>query len=532
MKIISYRINLLEPTLVTALDGDPNSAMAFNYLPGSVLRGVVIGKYLRTKNLATDQLDATDPEARRLFFDGTTRYLNGYLLDRQHKRTLPTPQSWQRKKGEETPLYDFAVESPDPLGKEQWQSTAKPFCTLTEDHVRLVQPDHHITVHTARNRRFGRPQDPRRVRKGEDPGAVYRYDALAAEQTFAAIILCDDTDTNVLKSLLTGEVTLGGSRSSGYGRVRFENAKEEGAWREIDGSLVSDVADQLIVTLLSDALLRDGTGQFVVDPAAVTAVLSVRLGEPLHLQQAFLRGHTIGGFNRKWGVPLPQSLAVQMGSVFVYDAPSGNVAKLQELEMQGIGERRAEGFGRVAINWHTEEKWEVEGPIPPPPPSAIAIPVNTAGERIAKRMTERMLRQRLEERLVVAANAFTLSNLRSIHTAQLSRLRNVIYDELMKEVPNPQRIGEFLNSVIQRNTARKQFERARVGSECLGDWLDHTHRKTAENDWKILFGFQAQEVRKVGGMEAKLTDELRAEYVLRLIDAVLARVAKEKRKEA
>src|SRR5713101_1236047 len=107
--------------LVTALDGDPNSAVAFNYLPGSVLRGAVIGKYLRAKNLTTDQFDAADPEEQRLFFDGMTRYLNGYLLDRQYKRTLPTPQSWQHKKGEETPLYDFAVESPDPLGKEQWQ---------------------------------------------------------------------------------------------------------------------------------------------------------------------------------------------------------------------------------------------------------------------------------------------------------------------------------------------------------------------------------------------------------------------------
>ena len=49
MKVINYRIDLLEPTLVTSLQGDPNSAVAFDYLPGSVLRGILIGKYLGSK---------------------------------------------------------------------------------------------------------------------------------------------------------------------------------------------------------------------------------------------------------------------------------------------------------------------------------------------------------------------------------------------------------------------------------------------------------------------------------------------------
>jgi CRISPR-associated protein Csx10 len=531
VKVITYRITLLEPTLVTALDGDPNSAVAFNYLPGSVLRGAMIGKHLRVKNLTPDQFDAAAPEAKRLFFDGATHYLNGYLRDRQLRRSLPTPQSWQRQKGKETPFYDFAVKSPEPpLDKEQWQSAPRPFCTLTEDCVRLVHPDRHIAVHTARNRRFGRPQDPRHVRKDEDPGAVYRYDALAAGQTFDAAILCNDADTAYLISLLKGEATLGGSRSGGYGRVLFENAEETATWREVGGVPTPDVEGKLIVTLLSDALLRDNNGQFVVDPEVVTAALAARLGKPLTLKQAFLRGQAIGGFNRKWGLPLPQSPAVQMGSVFVYDAPSCEIAKLQELEAQGIGERRAEGFGRVAINWHVEEEWDVEEPIPPSSSLTVGIPVNTEGEKIAKRMAERMLRQQLEERLIAAVNRFTLNNLPS--NAQLSRLRNIIHDELMKETPNPQRVATFLSDVRQRSTARKQFERARVNSERLSEWLERTCQKTSEDEWKMLLDVKAQDARKLGGVEATLTETIRAEFILRLIDGVLARSAKESRKEA
>jgi len=38
MKVINYRIELLEPALVTSVQGDPNSAVAFDYLPGSESR--------------------------------------------------------------------------------------------------------------------------------------------------------------------------------------------------------------------------------------------------------------------------------------------------------------------------------------------------------------------------------------------------------------------------------------------------------------------------------------------------------------
>ncbi len=89
MKVINYRVTLLEPTLVTSLQGDPNSAVAFDYLPGSVLRGVLIGKYL--EYLGSKSVDTSDSTLRRLFFDGTTRYLS--LCPGSEKRTMKTISS-------------------------------------------------------------------------------------------------------------------------------------------------------------------------------------------------------------------------------------------------------------------------------------------------------------------------------------------------------------------------------------------------------------------------------------------------------
>lgn len=550
MKVITYLLTLLEPTLVTALEGDPNEGVAFDYLPGSVLRGAVIAKYLRANNL-TD-IDAADANMKRLFLDGTTRYLNGYPLDRLGERTLPTPQSWQREKGNETDIFDFAVEILNGDEKQchdkQWQGVDKPFCSLAAQDRRqvcLVKPDRHIAVHTARTRRFGRamPEDKIDASRGDTRGAVFRYDALAPGQTFQSIILCYDNDAANLKSLLTGEAKLGGSRSGGYGQVRFEVVREEASdgWGESGGNFAADLDGKLIITLLSDTLLRDKNGQFVVDTDVVTAALSAQLGVALSPYKypneseprkwAYICGEPIGGFNRKWGLPLTQVLAIQMGSVFVYDSPTCNISKLNELEAKGIGERRAEGFGRVAVNWHTEPELRVDTTKPSAPLAKLLTP-GTDSEKLAQRMAERLLRQRLDERLVAKANANDVDITNPPSNAQLSRMRSIIHDELMKEIPNPQRVGEFLNRVRERSTARKQFEQARVGSMPLLKWLDDTLQATAESEWKTLLGFQSSDIRKVGGVQASLSDSVRVQYVLRLVYAVLARAAKERRKEA
>lgn len=537
MKVITYSITLLEPTLVTSLEGDPNESVSFDYIPGSVLRGAIIGKYLRDQERT--ELDISDPAMRRLFFDGTTRYLNGYPLDHLGRRTLPTPKSWHHEKGNEDDIYDFAVESPDD-DRKQWQSVNKPFCLLSEkdsedgkQKVRLVQPDRYIAVHTTRTRRFGRaiPAAVIDPREGDMPGAVYRYNALAAGQTFGAMILCDDNDADQLQSWLTGEVTLGGSRSGGYGRAELYDARVKTAdnWRETGDISIPEVDGRLIITFLSNTLLRDRNGQFVVDPSVVTEKLSDYLGVSLRLQQAFLRGEIIGGFSRKWGLPLPQTLSIQMGSVFVFDELDCDEGKLRELELWGIGERRAEGFGRVAVNWHTEAELELDRTSRTPLTLTVTISPGSESEELLKRMVERMLRRRLDERLVARTNEIQISNPPS--NAQLSRLRNILHDELIKEPPNPQRVLEFLNSIGQRNTARRQFERARVGTMTLLNWLEKSLQATDENVWKELFHFRATDMPGVGGVNAELTDSLRTEYLMRLIDAVLVRAIKERRKE-
>ena len=544
IRYIIYRIRLLEPVLVTALDGDPNSAVALNYLPGSVLRGLLIELYLRQRGRVTSLAD--DQAFRQLFFDGSTRFLNGYVVE-NNQRTLPTPLSWHTLKGELWPLQDFAVEPPPFDPQQQWQGVPKPFCLLTKrfesheadvddeesetltayhrDRVRLCAPEKLLQVHTNRERRSGRPR--------ADEGAVYRYESLAAEQTFEAAILWErEADTAEDRqqfadfcSLMEGEFRLGGARSAGYGQARFEGAistPEE--WHEAPRGQAEQASGKLILTLLSDALVRDEYGQFTTDRQAVGTAFAQKLGCSLSEPEVFARATLVGGFNRKWGLPLPQTLAVRMGSTYVFDDPACDESLLTALERSSFGERRAEGFGRVAVNWlRNGELKEADGPEKEP---YQAITLNDeAASRQAQMMVQRMLRQKLDA--VVLSKAGTVAIPSAPHKSQLSRLRETIREGLLRPTPSLQPLTNYLNDIQQRKAARVQFERARLDEKNWLAWLNEQAGLTAQEAWENKFWNRLNRLPAIGSVRAEITPTLRSEYLLRYLDAVIVRAIKQ-----
>src|SRR5262249_44006696 len=147
------------------------------------------------------------------------------------RRALPVPLSWHLPKEDESDLHDFAVEQP--AEDRAWQQARGTFrVPLEEGVVTLLRPEREGSIHPARNRRLGRPRPRGCVRKGEDPGAVYHYEALAGGQTFAAAVLCEDDDVAVLRPLLEVPALLGGARSGGFGRARLHSAAVHSDWVE------------------------------------------------------------------------------------------------------------------------------------------------------------------------------------------------------------------------------------------------------------------------------------------------------------
>ncbi|MCA9742056.1 hypothetical protein KC734_10980 [candidate division KSB1 bacterium] len=107
------------------------------------------------------------------------------------------------------------------------------------------------------------------------------------------------------------------------------------------------------ITLQSHLILRDALGLPVLDQ-----INGAHLGFPDDLKSikcvaANLNRVTVSGWNAAQGLPKSDTVALARGSVLGFKVDSAEekqaMAYLQQLESDGLGERRAEGFGRISV---------------------------------------------------------------------------------------------------------------------------------------------------------------------------------------
>lgn len=425
MIAVTYRVVLLEPLLATALDGDPNSAVSYAYIPGSLIRGLMAGLLLKQSD-QPEQSGNKDLHirSRPWLFDGTVRYLNAYPVVDSQNRLLPVPLSWQVEKHlaneDVLKIYDFALLPED----ERPDSTAKGvdgFTHFDGSEANRYQPARQIAIHTLRNREAGRATDIL--------GAVYRYESLAPGEVFQGAILVASMEKakDIESYLMPGIYQLGGAQTGGYGKVEIDEVRIDAYWNEYQSELADILPDdEFYITLLSDTLLRNKWG-------AIHSNLVQALPWKTKLLSSYKGFAPVGGFNRKWGLPLPQEQAIQAGSVFVLQAQEkiGRDA-LEQLIESGIGERRAEGFGRIAINWQEADDFQCTKAIPLSSSERIdREDLSEVDKTLIQRMETRRYRRDLDRILVTKLPDFQIIG--DIPNTQLSRIRIIARSALQSD---------------------------------------------------------------------------------------------------
>lgn len=555
MNVITFLLEAKQPILATSFQGDPNSDVSYPYIPGSMIRGALISRYIKRhpelpKDFLSEEInkDSTQ-EIKRLFFNGSTRYLNAYLFcEEQKKRTLPVPLAWYKDKDDELPskpgerieIYDLSQRLSN---KSSLKMLGHQFCTINEREAILYQEKRRINIHNLRDRTKGRsspikrnPDNNQVIQKGE--GAIFRYEALDIGQIFQAIILCEGSDVDTIENLLQLEdIWLGGSQSAGYGHTKIikidsykvDNDKNK-QWSEIGIQVQNRVNRQkLRVTLLSDTIVRNNCGQISADPLSVKQAIEDKLEHKLKIKiqlpkptDIFISSTVVAGFNRKWGLPLPQMTALSAGSVFVFDTQLTE-EQIKTLENEGIGERCIDGFGRIAINWLENYDdfninfLEVD--------SYSDINIEEEYHDLAAQIAENILRERLEQCLVKQVSNIRLIG--NITNTQLSRLEMAARQGLNTSTYLP--IIELLSNLTSKT--REQYRNTKVSGtqfsleEKIKIWLE----KPIGDSKSWLQNPQELTVNVAGLIrEIQPNSDLAREYTLRFIMAVAKKAKKEK----
>ena len=500
MKALRIYLTLKTSALFTGVaNGEENSSRTLPYIPGATLRGLLVGRYIETHKEIKDLME--DEAARKLFF-GSLYFLNAYpICDQASGRSLPTPASWRKQKNEAmdgADGMDFAL-----TVAEDFETPVRlPFTGVGENNFTVFSPDEQLTTHIGAEERG-------RVKKGNN--SVFQYQALAQDQSFVAVIASeDDIDLKPIIDLLEQDkdLRLGRSHSASYGLVHVDKIQTDLNWHEYEEN---EDKDRTIITLLSDALLRDENGQPTLD---LDAYLGNQLGRKISHKKAFVNSTVTGGFNRKWKLPLAQFPALSMGSVFVYDSSMLSKADLKSIETKGIGERRSEGYGRIAVNKETKDEFTLHSKDEISRIGSGNNKLSPESDALAKKMAERLLRKKLDGMLAAQAQRYEIKG--NITNHQLSRLRGVLRASIAQHGSDPSKVQHFLADL--KSIALEQYEKPRMpDGQKLKPWLDE---RLVENDGLRKLGFSDSDVPVVAGNKPDV-EALHSEYTLRFIEAVI-----------
>jgi len=559
MQALIYHISLEQPLLVTSVVGDPNSMVTYSSIPGSTLRGLFVQRYLQKENRASG---AGDPTFQYLFLSGAVRYLHAYPLSTAKARALPTPATLHQRKGELGPVVGLKnVSRPQPKDAERWASVAHPFCVSVADALVLLDPERTLAIHVQRDRPKGRawterdPFDEREI----NHGTVFRYEALDAGQGFAGVVLIDADSQGLamaqtLQTLITPACTcwLGRSRSATYGKVQITDASLADNWREAETKATSKT-DIWTLTLLSDTLLRDANGTFV--EILDDATLSAYLGATVEILPEYTVVATtlVGGFNRTWALPVIQSRALAAGSVISFKLVAGALAT-DALHWDGLGERRVEGYGRVAFNWLAQAQYqaskgtlwrhtsEIDAQVATAPasddlhlpeiaqvataPASNDLHLPEIAQTLARRMAQRLFDRQIDQAITAFVQRYVWPQLapdydREDHpqrlptNSQLARLRVLVRQA--QPTGNTNQVQTAF--ACFRPFALQGYQRARMGQrgESLADWVLRLLNDPAQV-WGELDDLGAP---TVAGFRAERSAAYACTVTLRLLAAVL-----------
>ena len=351
--LLRYRLKLNAAAVIPGLDGDPNTVVTRQDIPGSHILGVAAWHYLKQGDRS-----AADPAFRSAFLDGGLRFLTAYpeAIDTD-QRMVPIPHSIRKFKDTED-LLDLVEQEP---GKDPIKRLDQRYARMSEGRLETQ------SVKTERNYHHARASNDRRIGRAlgaevEDGGALFTYEAIQPAQTFQGAILGSEGDLRNLKTWLQDvkTVSIGRSRSAQYGTAELEwiddVPRELSGLVEWDGfetQQTSSTCDKsLIITTLSPLLTvsKNGHPNACFPKEEVAEALGLNVSE-LTLSSSYTRTELIGGYHSHLRLPRQQLPAIAAGSVFVFKlAQDLTVEKLLQLEYDGLGIRKAEGYGRVATN--------------------------------------------------------------------------------------------------------------------------------------------------------------------------------------
>ncbi len=368
-----------EPVLISQKAEAGNQFESKGWISGQTLRGALAWRAARNY-----EWNPTDPNYGIFvdtFLQGRVQYPDLYpaaLVENKRLQTaIPAPRDlltckvapglkghgvWFSTLGEEHEKCSFHFENSEE-DKTYERTCDSPLKSVTQllvlDNDRWQQTGEY-TLETKSSTEMHIAIDPqtRRVKEGQ----LYGYVTLDAGQYFVGELLCKNAadwellqDLADLKEKEALTLRIGKANRRGYGKVTAWfgaiDQKEPHPWRVVHlNERVTVGSLEMIFTLLTDTIIQDPWGRYSAgfDLDWLKGIFGENLKE---IECPRARMGELDGFNSHLKLPRWRDLALLAGSTvkLIFHQPV-DLQTLEDLEQNGIGLRRNEGFGQVVFN--------------------------------------------------------------------------------------------------------------------------------------------------------------------------------------
>lgn len=393
MKRIKLKIKALSPLAIGQKKAGSVSE-AGDYIPGTVIRGAIAGEILQQARqpLRTDFSQMPNHFQALFLAEGAAIFENAYPADPEKEAevwVMPATALSSKtkpgfKSGENNGVFDTLI---DRFCAEGCGHPYDPNCP--EDGGRVepyggfyskINGKYYKRSHTKRlltrvgiNRRRATAEEKilysievlNEVQGEKKEPAVYR----------SAILLEDSGLADLLARFINSrQFRLGGGASRGLGKVEISAKVEEvhldaasrveafnrelrnrrQKWEQIFGDFQANGDKNrtyFSLDLQSDAILSDKWRRTTVVSEKMLLQFAGVSDRSLHLDVAYSSYDYRSGWNAAWGLMKDMELITNKGAVYLFssDRPEVWTKAWNDLELKGIGDRVAEGFGRVRI---------------------------------------------------------------------------------------------------------------------------------------------------------------------------------------
>lgn len=336
MYYVRTEFTTVEPLHITDdSKGISSETMTMNYIPGSSVRGALIGEYLNCHP------DAVQTEIDR-FLSDKFRFLNCYPEDNKKHELLPSIKGFYEDKrlvprGTKKEVHSILI------GKEvipgEKRVSLGTFAYFSGDTI----------FYTG----LAKSSDLKiNIGKQGSKKTVFRKDYLLPGISFVSYVAAKDkTDAELIESLFkrkqqNDSLYIGNTRSSGFGKCRIRSVMTTEQMPYDSYANDEALSGETYLLLLSPTVMRNDFGEICgLNLPELERILQV---ENLRVETCSTSVQTIHGFNRKLGIKLPTVQMYAPGSLFRMSF-NGTISEeaQRSLRQNGIGIRRNEGFGQV-----------------------------------------------------------------------------------------------------------------------------------------------------------------------------------------